>query len=758
MGTCRYTKKNGKGFGLEQSLPTPKGDRRVSEIKVGDYLYGFDGKPTKVTGVFRQTDQQLYEIEFNDGRKVVTDSVHKWLAKPRVDSSEFRVMSTPELRHGSKIPSSRVEGVEISLPLDPYTIGVFIGDGGLTQSVNLRSADQEIVSRIIEDIGQPSNITDKSLKAPRYYWAGCVDKFRELGLWGKTASQKRIPEQLFNASRQQRLNLLHGLMDTDGCCTSEGQAIFSTASEHLRDDFIKLVRSLGMECTYGPHSAGGWLLRPKCQNSSDMFWLERKKSRGRKRKRTKIGEELGVKSVNKVGVGDSICFSVEAEDSLFVGPEYVVTHNTELAAALGVYLCVDDEEPSAKVVCGASSDEQADLLFSAATKICDWSPTLSDFSDPKYKHIKFDTGDIAPGELRRVAAVAGSNDGKNLSGVLIDELHEWIAPKSRAVFTVLTQGGGARRQPINIMITTAGSEEDSICYEFYELGLSIRSGEVEDDTFYFLWFEAPAGADYTSVETWKAANPSWGLILNEDFYKDIITKRSESEFCRYFLNMWMESDEIWEAAQFWPKLAGTPEFRTDRPTYVGIDIGRRHDSAAVIVAQWDGEKLHVRSKFWINPNSPGSIKYKEWALNVADVEQYLKEIREELPEPSLVDEDGYREPGPVFLYDPHFFARSAELLSGEGLSMVEFPQSDSKMVPASQNIFELVKTGRIVHDGHDVMNKHMRTVVAKYRERGWRIHKPDGSRKHIDGAIALAMAAYAASAEFEEDDTPFSIF
>ena len=83
---------------------------------------------------------------------------------------------------------------------------------------------------------------------------------------------------------------------------------------------------------------------------------------------------------------------------------------TELGAGVGVYLAVDDDEPSPKVVCAAASDDQANLLFGAATKIVEWSPTLSQFAEPHHKHIEFDTGDVAPGELRRVAAVSGSND------------------------------------------------------------------------------------------------------------------------------------------------------------------------------------------------------------------------------------------------------------------------------------------------------------------------------------------------------------
>jgi hypothetical protein len=166
----------------------------------------------------------------------------------------------------------------------------------------------------------------------------------------------------------------------------------------------------------------------------------------------------------------------------------------------------------------------------------------------------------------------------------------------------------------------------------------------------------------------------------------------------------------------------------------------------------------VLSRFWTNPHPPGSPRHNLWSLNIADVEEYCKELYERFPEPSVTEDDGWRQPGPAYLYDPHFFVRSAELLTGEGLSMIEFPQTDSKMVPASQNLFELIKTGAVVHDGNETLAKHIRSVVSKQKERGWRISRPEGSKKQVDGAIALSMAAYAASAEFDEHDEPPGMF
>ena len=435
---------------------------------------------------------------------------------------------------------------------------------------------------------------------------------------------------------------------------------------------------------------------------------------------------------------------------------------TELFAALGLSHCVTLEEISPKVVCAAASDEQANLLFGAAKRMCEWSSTLDEFSEARAKEIEFSTNPKIPGYLKRLAASAGTNDGGNISCSIIDEFHEWIAPKSRSVFTVITQGGGAREQPINLIITTAGSEEDSVCYELYEHGISIRDGEIEDHTFYFMWWGIEdENVDHKDPEVWKKANPSYGLILKEAFYADMLTKRRESEFRRYFLNQWVEVEDIWEAAGLWDQLAGKPKFSIELPTYVGIDIGRKHDSAAVVWMQLDFEgHLNIAQKIWTNPYGYRDLRYGKWSLPIVEVEEFLiREIWNKYPKESMVDsDDGYMIPGPCFAYDPHFFVRSAERLVGENMNMVEFAQTDTRMVPASQSLFEMIKSQRIIHDGDLTARRHIRSVIAKEKERGWRISKPDGSRKRVDFAIALAMCTFLCVGIASEQSNAFNIW
>ena len=424
---------------------------------------------------------------------------------------------------------------------------------------------------------------------------------------------------------------------------------------------------------------------------------------------------------------------------------------TELAAALGNFHTIGDNEPSPNVIMAAASDEQADLCFSAASRMCEYSPTLESITDRQEKRMFVPSKPNAV--MRRVATTAGTNDGKNVYVTIIDELHEWVAPKARAVFTVLTQGGGARRQPLNIMITTAGFDQDSKCYELYEHGKAVRDGITDDPGFYFCWFEAPEDSPHTDIPAHIIANPSWGLILQQAFYDDIRSKRSEAEYRRYFLNQWTEAEDLWEVATHWDELPGRPHLDELLPTFVAVDIGRRHDSSVVTWAQWNPERggLQVRQKIWANPHPHGHSERAKWKVNVAEIENFMRELREQFPEPAMEDEDEYMVDGPAFLYDPHFFSRSAADLEDEGLHMVEVPQTDTRMVPASQRVFDLVKTGELVHDHDKQARSHIRAVVAKEKERGWRISKVS-TNKHIDFAVALAMVAYYCTEASAGDD------
>jgi phage terminase large subunit-like protein len=411
---------------------------------------------------------------------------------------------------------------------------------------------------------------------------------------------------------------------------------------------------------------------------------------------------------------------------------------TELAAALALYFLIGDGEPSPFVVCAAASEDQADLVFGAAKTMCELSSTLAPITERWDKEITVPS--IPGAKLRRVAAAAGTNDGLNISALVCDELHEWVGRKGEQVWNILTNAFGARRQPMVLQITTAGYDKETVCGRQYDKGRAIERGEIQDERFLFEWWEAEAGANHREPATWAACNPSYGVLVHEDFFADQLTKKTEAVYRRYFQNEWTQTEEIWVPHGVWERCQSSLELDPSLPLRVGIDIGLKHDSAAVACAQLVEGRLVCRTRVWSNPYPREHSQHHQWRLNIAEVENYLAALYERFKVPAT-EIDGKVIPGPEFSYDPHFFERSAQILEGNGLAMVEYPQSDARMIPASQNLYELIVTGRLAHDGDATLRAHIHNVVADEKPRGWRMSKPRGTRKHIDAAIALGIAA-----------------
>ncbi len=349
--------------------------------------------------------------------------------------------------------------------------------------------------------------------------------------------------------------------------------------------------------------------------------------------------------------------------------------------------------------------------------MCEHSPTLRAITE------RFDREILVPSipgaRLRRVAAAAGTNDGQNIHAVVCDELHEWQGEKGRAVWTTLTNGTGARRQPLVLQITTAGWDQDSICFEQYQHAKGVQSGEIDDRRYHSHWLEAPGDADFHDPEVWRAVNPSIGVTVREDFYADQITKKPENVFRRYFLNQWTEAEEGWITPAEWDACAGQPQLTPEVECFVGVDIGRRKDSTAIVAAGIVDGNLHIRALIRV-PTAWRPVAVADARADVAKLHADL-DVRETA-------------------YDPYLFAESSEMLEELGIAMVEFPQTDHRMAPASEALYELIRAGRVVHDGDRELRSQLLAAVPAQTERGVRISKRK-SKRRIDAAVALAMAA-----------------
>lgn len=386
---------------------------------------------------------------------------------------------------------------------------------------------------------------------------------------------------------------------------------------------------------------------------------------------------------------------------------------TEIGAALGLFLLIGDGEPSPLVTCAASSDGQADLVFGAASTMCEMSEPLKQITEVYEKEILVPS--LPGAKMNRVASRAGTNDGVNLHALIADELHEWTGPRGMDLFTVLTNGIIARDQPMVLMLSTAGYDPDSVCFEQFDYARKVQNGDI-DDPSYYLEYHAPKDpdADYRDPKVWEEANPSYGVTVTKEALHEQLNKRSitESDFRRYFLNQWVESQATWLPQGAWSacqvdKITLDPEL----PIHVGIDASRRNDATTVSVAQDQGDRLVTMTRVWMNPFQPGDSREPLYQVPMDEVEQYCRDIAEKFPLPAVKDEAGRPIIGPAFNYDQMYFSRSADALEHEGLNMIEIPANKTRWIPISRTFYEQVVLGRIAHDGDQILAQHIRNVV-----------------------------------------------
>lgn len=341
----------GSALANYEKVLTPSGPVPISELEIGDQVVNIAGGFSKVTGVFPQGETDIFRMKFNNGSSIDCDMNHRWSVKSHQDRS-FRVLTTEEILEkglfrktivGYRNPSGwrpkwmlpiidRIEFSKRKIKIDPYTMGALIGDGDAR--CRLTSEDKEIFDRIPYPLGKVDNKHGE--KAYSRTIKGKKVDYLSYGLDCKSIN-KFIPDDYLFNTRQVRLELLRGLMDTDGCAPKDGGIFFSTSSKRLANDFVKLVRSLGgIVTTISEGDGGNFTIRGReCTRKKTyrivfnlshekVFHLERKQSRVKTIPKT----HTFITGVEYVGRGEATCISVDSKDSLFVCENFIPTHNT----------------------------------------------------------------------------------------------------------------------------------------------------------------------------------------------------------------------------------------------------------------------------------------------------------------------------------------------------------------------------------------------------------------------------------------------
>lgn len=352
----------GKCQDLDSKLLTPNGWIRMGDVNVGDFVIGSDGKSKKILGVYPQGLKDIYEIRFNDGTTARSCDEHLWNVNTYVRNwckNSFMTKTLREIMDGGLqfkngnnkwyIPIvAPIEFKESNLKINPYVLGCILGDGGITvrDSISFSSVDMQIISEVQNRLPENHNMVINGVSLKDYYLTAdgknnyINQALKEYGLKGCNSHTKYIPEEYKFSSIQQRLELLQGILDTDGHSRKDSIVELTLASKQLIDDVQFIVQTLGgigrvkeKWLKYNGEKRCYWRITIKLPPEYVPFKLKRKVETFVAP--TKYQPNRAIVDIKYVGKREAQCILVDSHDHLYCTDNCILTHNT-LASILYV--------------------------------------------------------------------------------------------------------------------------------------------------------------------------------------------------------------------------------------------------------------------------------------------------------------------------------------------------------------------------------------------------------------------------------------
>lgn len=800
-GSRRYTtalfataRKNAKALALDTQIPTPNGWRLMRDVQSGDEVFGRDGAPCRVLATSEVfIGKPCYRVAFSDGSEVVASADHLWATTHgRRRCSE--VVTTEQIAQSVRL--NRPDGVvefnhaipvagslrspDVDLPLDPYLFGAWLGDG-TTAAAHLTCGDTD-VEAMADEVrcvigGAPvvrrySTAWRISLTTGRGGAAAAravkvQPTLRRLGVLGN----KHIPQEYLWAGTEQRRALLQGLMDTDGTVVPTGlsgavSCSFTSTNRALAEGVLHLVRSLGLKATLrqGEAKLGGRVIGPSYHvqftawAEDRVFRLPRKldrlKPRPTRRTRSSTLKIIACEPCDSV---PTKCLMVDSPDHLFLaGSGMVPTHNSTLAAGVGLYCQNCEAENGPQVIAAATTGQQARVVFKyAKTMVEKTSGLRSAFGlEPFANSIaSYNNG----GSFKPINAKASTQDGLNPSCTILDEIH---AHKTHDLLNVLKSATGARKNPLFLYLTTEGYENAGPWPELRGFAKQVLEGIVEADHFLAMYYavddedkDAGTKADDDFDEgTWVKANPLMDVnpILLQELRKEAIEAKAmpgrHAEFKIKRLNRPSSVAGGWVNLTKWRQCAGPVDLEMLRahPCWGGLDLASVGDFSSLrLVWNVDG---HLYTHGWrFVPNvaihrrtERGLVPYQHWVQSghllvagddVTDYDQVYSVIL------------GLRERFNIkgIAYDPWNASQLVKKLEDADVPMDAFIQGPKSYHPAMQALERAYTSGKLSHGNDPVLNWCAANLVARMDVN--MNTAPDKKRalEKIDDMVALLM-------------------
>lgn len=432
-----------------------------------------------------------------------------------------------------------------------------------------------------------------------------------------------------------------------------------------------------------------------------------------------------------------------------------------IAAMVGLYMMIMDDEPGAEVYSAATKREQAQISHSEATRMAKSSPAVR-----KIVRIYKDNIHIPDTASKFVPLGADSDtmDGLNVHCALVDEIH---AHKTRDTWDLLETATGSRRQPLMFGISTAGYDRKSLFYSQHEYTAKVLSGSLQDDKWFGIIYSIDKEDDWRDEKCWIKANPNLGVSKKWDDMQGKAARAMEmpaaqNAFMRLELDIWTQSETKWIPWEHWSQCDGAvdAEGLKGRICYGGLDLSSTTDISALVLIfppQGEEDAYQVLCRFFIPDDSirertkRDRVPYEAWLRqgfvigtpgNVIDYDFILAQIDADMQAYDLKE----------IAFDRWGASRiQTQLMElGGDKFLVQFGQGFASMSPPMKELEKLILSHKLAHGNNPVLNWMADNLVARLDEAG--NIKPDKERsiERIDGMVALIMALDRAMRHQEE--------
>ncbi|MDR1606387.1 MAG: terminase large subunit, partial [Streptococcaceae bacterium] len=772
-------KKNGKQVALDTLIPTPSGYTTMGQIKVRNQVFDENGNVCNVVAKSEiDYDEQAYQIVFKDGEIIEAGEHHQWTGQYTRGMRRDCIMTTGELyrlpKNGNsyrfRIPiANPIKTGEKSLPIEPYLMGYWLGNGNaIKPEITIKTED---IAGVLKNIVGFYNVQSTWLNVGDSIVVR-VPALRTILL--KSFHEKKIPIDYLRASYEQRLRLLQGLMDSDGCVNGvKGQAIYTSTEKQLSESVSELLWSLGIknsistakstqrtdwsklsnEC--GRIETGETLYYVKFTSFTDtqVCGLYRKQSNSTERNPQTRSHFRYIDRIIPIKNKGMQCIQVDSSSHQYlIGKSCLPTHNSELAAAVALLLTCGDGEERAEVYGCAADRGQASIVFDVAADMVRMNPALS-------KRVKILTSQkriiYTPTNsfYQVLSAEAYSKHGFSSHGILFDELH---AQPNRKLFDVMTKGAGdARQQPLFFLITTAGTDTHSICYEQHQKSLDILENRKHDSTFYPVIYGASETEDWTDPEVWKKANPSIDATITMEKVKAACESAKqnpaeENSFRQLRLNQWVKQAVRWMPMDKWDACS----FKFDekelegRVCYGGLDLSSTTDMTAFVMVfppVDEDDKFVVLPYFWIPEDTLElRVKRDHVPYDLWEKQGYVQTTEGNVVHygfiEKFIEELGLKYNIREIAFDRWGAVQMVQNLENMGFTVVPFGQGFKDMSPPTKELMKLTLEEKLAHGGHPVLRWNMDNIFVRTDPAGNIKADKEKSTEKIDGAIATIMA------------------